>query len=96
MFSKQTDCKSFSPRNGFLFIWCEINARSDFADIRKMLFQFVFDRTLHFSGTLLDRASHLGKDITCIRRNQMDCAHYNNEDHRQHDRVFGYILAVLR
>jgi hypothetical protein len=26
----------------------------------------------------------------------MDCAHYNNEDYRQHDRVFGYILAVLR
>jgi hypothetical protein len=48
-----------------------------------------------FSSSL-NCAANLRKDVVCVRANQVDCAHQNDEDYGEHDRVFCNSLALFR
>jgi membrane protein len=95
VFLQQTDCKSFSPRRRFSFIWREIETSSESADIGEMLLQPALGCTFHFQFSL-NCAANLRKDVVCVRANQVDCAHQNDEDYGEHDRVFRNSLALFR
>jgi hypothetical protein len=44
---------------------------------------------------LLNRAGGRGKDVICVGTDKPDRADYDNEDHRQYDRVLGDVLAFV-
>ena len=44
---------------------------------------------------LLNSTGRLGEDCVGVRPNQPYCADYNDEDHGQHDSVFGDVLALI-
>ena len=44
---------------------------------------------------LLNSTRRLGEDCVGVRPNQPYCADYNDEDHGQHDSVFGDVLALI-
>jgi len=44
---------------------------------------------------LLKRAAYLGEDIVCVRPDQPDGAHHDDQDHGEHHGVLGYVLTVL-
>jgi len=46
-------------------------------------------------GLAANGAGYAGKDIVGIRADQPDCAHDDHQNHGQHHRVFGNVLALL-
>jgi hypothetical protein len=44
---------------------------------------------------LLDRAADVREDVLGVGPDEADGADYNDQDHRQHDGILGYVLTLL-